>query len=61
MDGRFDVIMSNGVFNLIPDKDEALRAALRLLKPCGKLFLADQFLVGPTTKDIQARVASWFH
>jgi 2-polyprenyl-3-methyl-5-hydroxy-6-metoxy-1,4-benzoquinol methylase len=60
MDGRFDLIMSNGVFNLIPDKDEAITAAIRLLKPGGKLFAADQFLAGPTTEDIKARVASWF-
>ena len=28
MDGRFDLIVSNGVFNLIPDKDEAIEATL---------------------------------
>jgi len=60
MDGRFDLIVSNGVFNLIPEKKEAMAAAMRLLKPGGKLFVADQFLVGPMTKDIKARVASWF-
>ena len=60
MDGRFDLIISNGVFNLIPDKEEAIVAAMRLLKPGGKLFIADQFLAGPITKDIKARVESWF-
>ena len=60
MDGRFDVIMSNGVFNLIPEKDEAITATMNLLKPGGKLFIADQFLAGPMTKDIKARLANWF-
>ena len=60
MDGRFDLIVSNGAFNLIPEKDEAIVAAMRLLKPGGKLFIADQFLSGPMTKDVKARVASWF-
>lgn len=60
MNGRFDVIMSNGVFNLIPEKDEAITATMNLLKPGGKLFIADQFLTGPMTKDIKERVASWF-
>lgn len=60
MDGRFDAVISNGVFNLIPEKDEALAAALRLLKPGGRLFIADQFLSVPISKDIKARVASWF-
>lgn len=57
---HFDVVISNGVFNLIPDKDEALRAVSRLLKPGGRFFLADQFLVGQTSKNLNERVASWF-
>ena len=57
---RFDVVISNGVFNLIPDKDDAVRAVFRLLKPGGRFFLADQFLVGQSTKDLKERVASWF-
>jgi 2-polyprenyl-3-methyl-5-hydroxy-6-metoxy-1,4-benzoquinol methylase len=60
MDEHFDVIISNGVFNLIPDKDDAIAAAMKLLKSGGKLFIADQFLAGPMTKDIKARVDSWF-
>lgn len=57
---RFDIVISNGVFNLIPDKYEAVRVVFRLLKPGGRFFLADQFLIGQTTKDIKERVASWF-
>ena len=57
---RFDVVISNGVFNLIPDKDDAVRAVFRLLKPGARFFLADQFLVGQSTIDLKERVASWF-
>ena len=57
---RFDVVISNGVFNLIPEKDEALGATYRLLKPGGRLFIADQFLSGPMSKDLKTRIASWF-
>jgi 2-polyprenyl-3-methyl-5-hydroxy-6-metoxy-1,4-benzoquinol methylase len=60
MDGGFDVIISNGVFNLIPDKDEALQKAYGLLKPGGRIFLCDQVLTGPLTTDLKQRVASWF-
>ena len=60
MDQNFDVIISNGVFNLILDKDEALQATYRLLKPGGKLFIADQELSGSMSKDLKQRVASWF-
>ena len=60
MDRYFDLIISNGVFNLILDKDEALQTAYRLLKPGGKLFVADQVLSGSMSKDLKHRVASWF-
>ena len=60
VDEGFDVIISNGVFNLIPDKDEALQAAYGLLKPGGKLYICDQILTGPLSKDLRQRVASWF-
>ena len=60
MDGGFEVIISNGVFNLIPDKDEALQKAYGLLKPGGRIFLCDQVLTGPLSTDLKQRVASWF-
>ena len=60
MDEGFDVIISNGVFNLIPDKNEALQTAYGLLKPGGKLFICDQVLTGPLSKDLRQRIASWF-
>jgi 2-polyprenyl-3-methyl-5-hydroxy-6-metoxy-1,4-benzoquinol methylase len=60
IDEGFDVIISNGVFNLIPDKDEALQTAYGLLKPGGRLFICDQVLTGPLSKDLRQRVESWF-
>ena len=59
-DGSFDVVISNGVFNLIADKLKALKEALRVLKPKGRLLLADQNLVGRLPKDKRARIKSWF-
>jgi arsenite methyltransferase len=60
IEASFDVVMSNGALNLIPEKEEVIAAAFRLLKPGGWLFVADQFLVGPTSKDLKARIQSWF-
>ena len=60
MADHFDGVISNGVFNLIPEKEAALKAVFRLLKPGGCLSLADQFLKGPTSKNLGERVASWF-
>ncbi len=60
MDGWFDVIISNGVFNLIPEKETALQHAYKLLKPGGKLFVADQFASQAVSKDLKERVTTWF-
>jgi SAM-dependent methyltransferase len=54
-----DVLISNGVFNLIPDKVRALTEALRVLKPEGRLMLADQVLTGALPDDTAALVARW--
>ena len=59
-DGDFDVVISNGVFNLIPDKVSALAEAVRVLKPGGRFMIADQVLVGQLPKDKKARIKSWF-
>lgn len=40
-DERFDVIVSNCVINLSPDKDAVLREAFRLLKTGGELYFSD--------------------
>ncbi len=59
-DESFDVVLSNGVFNLIPDKAEALAEVLRVLKPQGRLMMADQVLTGVLPDDPKAGVDSWF-
>lgn len=40
-DGQFDVVLSNCVLNLCPNKDGALREILRVLKSGGKLAISD--------------------
>jgi len=56
----FDVVISNGVINLIPDKEAALAEIIRVLKPGGRLMVADQIDSGNVQKDIRARLANWF-
>ena len=59
-DNTFDVAISNGAINLIPDKEAAMSEILRVLKPAGRLMVADQSAVGSAQKDIKARFANWF-
>ncbi len=42
-DAQFDVIVSNCVLNLSPDKNAVLREAHRLLKPGGEFYFADVY------------------
>jgi SAM-dependent methyltransferase len=59
-DDSFDVIISNGVINLIPDKESAIREMRRVLKPGGRLQVADQVTIGEVSKSLEERLANWF-
>ena len=56
----FDVVISNGAINLIPDKEKALSEIERVLKPSGRLMVAGQIAVGSIQKDLKSRLANWF-
>lgn len=55
----FDCVISNGAYNLIPDKAKALQEALRVLKRAGKLMIADQVLSGGFPSSPMEMVATW--
>jgi arsenite methyltransferase len=58
-DASFDLVISNGVFNLTPDKIKALGEVLRVLKPLGRFVIADQELAIEPDGDMESRVRNW--
>jgi arsenite methyltransferase len=58
-DESFDVVISNGVFNLIPDKQKAAQEAFRVLRQEGRLMIADQVLIGKPPDDTARMVDTW--
>ena len=54
-----DVVISNGALNLVPDKDKALAEMYRVLKPGGRLQIADILLQKPVPGDAQSDVSLW--
>jgi arsenite methyltransferase len=59
-DNDFDAVISNGVFNLTVNKAKALQEAQRVLKPGGRLMLADMVLVAALPPDLGDKVENWF-
>lgn len=58
-DNSVDVIISNCVINLSADKDRVLAEAYRVLKPGGRLAVADIVLTRPLPPQVQQDLLAW--
>jgi len=58
-DATVDVIISNCVINLSPDKPQVFREAYRALKAGGKLSVSDMVTDGPLPDAIKSSLSAW--
>lgn len=58
-DSSIDVVISNGVINLVPDKEKAFKEIYRVVKPGGHIQIADIVLSKPVSKKSKANAQLW--
>jgi SAM-dependent methyltransferase len=54
-----DVVISNGVLNLMPDKSAALKEMLRILKPGGRLQIGDILVERAVPDSAKRKIDLW--
>jgi arsenite methyltransferase len=58
-DESVDVVISNGVIDLVPDKDAVFSELDRVLRPGGRLQLADVVIHTEVSEDARDRIDLW--
>ena len=58
-DGSVDVVISNGVINLTPDKMAVMQEVYRVLKPAGRFQIADIIVQKPVDQDAKDDIDLW--
>jgi arsenite methyltransferase len=58
-DASFDVVISNGVIDLIPDKDAVFSELSRVLAPGGRMQIADVTIQNPVSAEGRRNIDLW--